>query len=666
MSSWLNRWLKKPADSNSKGSQRSSDGIRRISSAAHQNLNDQSTLASTTSGAKNNDGTTEPVPTTLVAGLRFQVVEIETLEDVAAILFAKVINKEVNLGPHLFSKIAVAKLTATGKEFIIFAVRDKASSDEIKGVIEHMATKGYVPANAESLPQGYFTSSAQVMSLSQGHADSESMESVRKVLSNPENNSLFATFKAAIEWGYLNDADDVDWVLDLNSDEGMSHIAYKISGRWIKPALWRMTSETMHQVLGIVWQYSGGGASGKFDERVEQQCNVRLDLATSHKVPKGARLRIRWSGMPNERGTTITMRLQRLGDSSKVRSLNQAGYEAWHLAAFERVLNSEGGVTIFSGTVGSGKSTSLVALINMLPPFLKIVSVEDPVELELRHPMAHQKTVTRDPTATGPDPGFLAASRAIFRSALDALYLGEIRDVETGLMARAISESGHSVFTTIHASSALGTIARMSSPAIGIPRDALAAPGVLKLLVYQALLSTNCPHCCQSPDEYADTRAFSGQRLADHQEYWARIERLYGIERNRYRMHNEAGCEHCRREEVPELNGFKGRTVVCEMVEPNDPHMLELILAGKSMELERYWRSKASQRYDDPDMTGKTAMECAIYKASQGMLDPREIEHRFHDFRTEEKNRHIVASEREKHSVAIHALPTVTSRRVGT
>jgi len=67
--------------------------------------------------------------------------------------------------------------------------------------------------------------------------------------------------------------------------------------------------------------------------------------------------------------------------------------------------------------------------------------------------------------------------------------------------------------------------------------------------------------------------------------------------------------------------------------------MLRLISDAKNLDLREYWRSTASPRFDDPDMTGKTAMECAIYKALQGEIDPREIEPRFMDFETVESMR---------------------------
>jgi len=278
---------------------------------------------------------------------------------------------------------------------------------------------------------------------------------------------------------------------------------------------------------------------------------------------------------------------------------------------------------------------------------------------------AYQKTITRDLAQSGDDKAFLSATRALYRSALDALYLGEIRDRETGLVARQVVESGHSVYTTTHARSALGIAERFASPAIAINREVLATPGILKLLVYQALLPTNCPHCALSPNDYAHTFTLNGEKLEEHNRYFDRLERLYGITRDVYRLRNSRGCKFCIKDELPELNGFSGRTVVSEMIEP-DEQMLEYIgAADGALKLFKYWRAMASPRFDDPNLVGKNTMECAIFKAVRGttedgkdvgLIDPREIEPRFMSFETVENRRdheRAVAARRNTSQISV-------------
>ena len=563
-----------------------------------------------------------------LGGFEFEQDEIDSVDKLMQIVFTRVINAEVKIGMHLYSRIAVVRYTEAGKECGLFVDRQKINGDEVEEIVALLKNNGY------TVLKGFFASSTIIISLAQGHLNGDLLKSARDIARDPNKNALFQTFTDIIGWSYDNKADDVDFAVDLASSS--SQVAFKIGGRYIKPPKYNINTDTMVQLLGIAWQRSGGGSSPTFDHRYEQQAQITLDLPKTRTRPNGARIRLRWSGMAIDKGTVVTMRVQRLGESALVKSLDQAGYLNTHMGTFRRVINSEGGMVCFAGVVGSGKSTSLAQLLGLLPGYLKIQSVEDPVELEI--PNAYQKTVARDLLNAGQDKAFLSAARAIYRSALDVLYLGEIRDTETGGIARQVVESGHTVYTTTHARSALGIVDRFVSPQIGIPREVLGSPDILKLLVYQALLPVNCPHCSKSPEDYQHAYPVTGHELEIHHRYWDRIERLYKIDREKFRIHDKNGCPICRKEELPELNGLNGRTVVCEMVEP-DEEMIGLILDGEKLKMYQYWRSLADNRFDTQNLVGKTAMECAIYKASLGQIDPHEIEERFMSFETAEMKR---------------------------
>lgn len=566
-------------------------------------------------------------------GVRFADKLIEQSSDLARVTFHVVVNDAVKLGQHLYSRIAIAQLGPNDKACLLFADRNAVTVDEVTAVVEHLRKLGW--SLVKEGPQGWWANSSLVMALSQGHIDANGLAVEKEISRDPNKNALFTSFKEIVSWAYANNADDMDFAVDQQSPK--SQICFKIGGRYVRPPMFLIPTDTVTQMLGIAWQLSSGGADAAFSTRIEQQAKLELNLQRSEKTPNGARVRLRWSGMANDRGTVVTMRLQRLGESARIRSLESAGYPRSQMEMLRRVIHSEGGMTVFSGVVGSGKSTSLAQLLRELPKDIKMISIEDPVELEI--PYMYQKTVTRDLTATGEDKGFKSAVAAIYRSALDVLLLGEIRDVTTGMIARQVAESGHSVFTTTHAKGALGIIDRFASPAISMPREVLATPDILKVLVYQALLPTTCPHCGTTPEQYASENDLQGRELDEHKAYFDRLERLYGISAGNFRLRSSRGCEHCRKVDLPELNGFSGRTVVSEMIEP-DEEMLKFIMVGNNVELTRYWRSLASDRFDDDNLTGKTAMECAIFKAGTGIIDPREIEPRFMSFETVEQKRH--------------------------
>lgn len=572
----------------------------------------------------------------VLGGLRFRSKTLTQVSELVDVSFHRIINDQLKIAAHMYSRIAVAKLSEGGKECAVFADPAKVTDDEVIEIVELMEIKGFHAV------EGYLAASTLVLSLSQGHVDAGALQRRRQIQRSGPNNALFAAFVDIVAWAYDAGADDLDFALDITTDQ--SQIAFKIGGKYVRPVQFLLHTATMHQMLGIAWQLSDGGASHGFDTKIEQQAKINIELPPkSGPRPNGARIRLRWSGLANDKGTVVTMRLQRLGSSAMVQSLEQAGYLDDHMRIFRRTIRSEGGMVCLSGVVGSGKSTSLAGLLRTLPNTQKIQSIEDPVELDI--PNAYQSTVTRDLASSQADPAFLSKSRAIFRSALDVLYLGEIRDIETGGIARQVLESGHTVYTTTHAASGIGCIDRFASPQINIPRNVLAAPGILKLLVYQSLMPVNCPHCAISPDDFISGMDRKAKNEFDI--YWGRIESLYGISRSKFRLRNEPGCPHCRRDGLPELNGFKGRTVVCEMVEFDD-QMLSYIREERTNDLYRHWMAQSDGRFDSLNMTGKTSMECAIYKAGLGQIDPREIEERFRSFEVieemRERNRRVQTS----------------------
>lgn len=180
------------------------------------------------------------------------------------------------------------------------------------------------------------------------------------------------------------------------------------------------------------------------------------------------------------------------------------GSRTWIQFAGDMALRPAIFVVNNEGTVGSGKSVTLailMALIHRMRPAIKGVSFEDPVEIESE--WMHQRTIARDLHADD-DREFRAATAALFRSAVDVFMLGEVRDADAGRVVRAVLESGHSVYTTTHARSALGVFSKYCMPQIGIPIETLATPGMLRLNVYQSLLLRNCPHCSLPPEAHAD------------------------------------------------------------------------------------------------------------------------------------------------------------------
>src|SRR5690606_21543743 len=172
----------------------------------------------------------------------------------------------------------------------------------------------------------------------------------------------------------------------------------------------------------------------------------------------------------------------------------------------------------------------------------KVITLEDPVEYRI--PGAIQNTVTRDLHVTAHD-AYAGKLRTLKRSAMSDVLLGEIRDRETGRAFMDLAGSGVNLYTTTHAPSAALIAERLASDFIGVSRDMLATPGVLKLLIYQALLPRLCDHCALPATRLVkgDTDIIGLGRTASYWRQWLnRFQRLYDAQAESLRIRNPSGC----------------------------------------------------------------------------------------------------------------------------
>lgn len=313
-------------------------------------------------------------------------------------------------------------------------------------------------------------------------------------------------------------------------------------------------------------------------------------------------------------GQDFVMRIL-YGDLDYIPTMQDLGYLPSQIAEFMSAIGSHKGLTCMAGRVGSGKSTTLRTIYNILSKSSKKYSVEDP--REYFHPNCSQIEIQRDPA--NPDAAIAKMKEvlgALKRLDLDAVLLGEIRDLVTAAFVRDVTFSGHAVFSTLHSGSALGQIPRMATPEMGLSYEDLGNSDFLRLLAYQTLVPKLCPHC-----------SFSGARAK--QELGAPVLNVIGnrfkVDIEGFRARNPEGCEKCIVPNVPERNGYKGRIVVAETYSPTLDD-LDLISHRKMLELSRAWASRRTRKgFADPDATGKTVQEVGLYHVTQGVLDARSV-----------------------------------------
>lgn len=438
-----------------------------------------------------------------------------------------------------------------------------------------------------------------------------------------------AAFEEILAWGVRNRASDVH--LTLDKAEPTSQIHYTIDGKYVAPARWRIPTTQLESILNVAWQGTSGGASPVFSGESEQQARIEFRVGNTRYMG-------RWASMAADRGPSVCIRLLNITDSVVSRSLEEQGFLPSQIAMFSRAQMCEGGAIALAGVVGSGKSTTIATLLSTLPRTRKIITLEDPVEYRIAN--ALQNTIARS-LEESDEQGFLSKLRTVKRSAPHDLLLGEIRDEVTGRAFMDVTGTGTNVYTTVHAKSALQIPERLASSSIGIPNSFLASPGILNLLVFQALIPVLCSHCSIPLESLRTEGGVDAMGVHQNSDYWAayidRFSELYAADPSTLRIRHEGGCSHCQHQDIPELSGYSGRTVVAEMIEPNtDRDVLRHIMSGNTLRLQEHLDKATRSRIDDPDMTNKSIMECAVYKALQGQFDPRDVELRTRAFETEQ------------------------------
>lgn len=440
-----------------------------------------------------------------------------------------------------------------------------------------------------------------------------------------EKSAVRQGFHDIVSWAVRNGTSDLH--LNVDTTAATSRISATIDGQYTTPEQLAMPTQQLLDIAGVTWLDVSGGNGLFLDMANEQQGRL-------YEVVDDRNYMLRWGSFIADKGPSITLRI--LDVDSKVQKVDMSdlGYLPSQIEQFDRAMLSLGGAIAMGGIPGSGKTVSIAQLIVRLPKTHKVMSIEDPVELILDGVL--QASVSR--SLDGSDRDTVKSKLlALKRAAASDAFLGEIRDSLTGAAFQDIVLSGSNLYCTTHVGSALAIPQRFASSEIGIPRNTLGTPGILKLLVHQSLMPKLCSCALPAAALYdgAEDRMGNKRDRGTWQQYLADIEALYDFGTDALKIRNPDGCEHCRKKGIPELFGYAGRTAVAELFEPSsDPDALRAITNGDEIRLREIFAAQRSARYDAPDMQGKSTMECAVYKMSQGMIDPRDIEPHFTAYAT--------------------------------
>ncbi|HOI74675.1 MAG TPA: GspE/PulE family protein [Syntrophales bacterium] len=257
-------------------------------------------------------------------------------------------------------------------------------------------------------------------------------------------------------------------------------------------------------------------------------------------------INVRASAMPTIYGENVVLRL--LDMSAGVYTLNRLGMSDDDRLKIESMSRKPYGMILSTGPTGSGKSTSLYAILNDInQPDINIVTLEDPVEYRVNN--IRQVQLNRKAGMT-----FASGLRSILRQDPDVIMVGEIRDSETASIGVQAAQTGHRVLSTVHTNDAAGAITRFIDMGI----EPFLVASVLLVSFAQRLVRTVCPYC---KEPYQPTQ----KALAA----WG-LENIQNANFMRGR-----GCYQCMN------TGYKGRTGVFEVL-ANDDMVQDMILRKES------------------------------------------------------------------------------------
>jgi type IV pilus assembly protein PilB len=296
------------------------------------------------------------------------------------------------------------------------------------------------------------------------------------------------------------------------------------------------------------------------ERRIPQDGRIQLKV-DDHDID------LRVSSIPTTFGEKIVMRI--LDKRAAFVGIDKLGMAPDDLVRFERIISRPHGIILITGPTGSGKTTSLYAMLNRLNKTeVNITTIEDPVEYQL--PGISQVQVNPRAGVT-----FASGLRAFLRQDPDIVMVGEIRDEETARIAIHAALTGHLVLSTLHTNDAPGAVARLT----GIGLEPFLVASSIVGLIAQRLIKVLCEHCKEPYTPSEEVLARLGLPAAPAPTFY-----------------KAKGCAHCGQ------SGYRGRIGIFEVM-PIDERIKDLIT-----------------RNSNPDQIREAATAAGMHTLSQDAL----------------------------------------------
>ncbi len=391
-----------------------------------------------------------------------------------------------------------------------------------------------------------------------------------------------------IKHAILQSASDIH----IEPGEKKVHVRYRIDG-------------ILHDAMTLPHDIATGIVA-----RIKVLSNLKLD---EHRLPQDGRFKIesddhrmsfRVSILPVFDGEKIVMRL--LDESSKGLTLEKMGFTGQSLEVIHREIKKPNGMVLVTGPTGSGKTTTLYTVMDILNTTeVNISTVEDPVEYRMSR--VNQTQVNAKIGMT-----FASALRSLLRQDPDIIMVGEIRDEETLEIALHAAMTGHLVLSTLHTNSAAAAIPRM----IDMGAEPFLIASTTNVVIAQRLVRRLCGECREEyrmaqPEVATLSKSFDlieiRSSLEKQELFKEKFPNISGWEDITF--FRAKGCEQCGGE------GYRSRVGIYEVLEMTTG-MRKLVMESATSEaIEMEARSAGMM----------TMIEDGFFKASQGMTSIEEV-----------------------------------------
>jgi len=332
--------------------------------------------------------------------------------------------------------------------------------------------------------------------------------------------------------------------------------------------------------------------------RIKILSNLKIDES---RIPQDGRFSLklrdreidfRVSTFPTGRGEKVAIRI--LDPEVGLRNFEELGFSPWNFEIVKRNIKKPYGMILVTGPTGSGKTTTLYAILKILnQEKVNIVTLEDPIEYFIEG--INQSQIR-------PEIGYTFARglRHVLRQNPDIIMVGEIRDKETANLAIHAALTGHLVLSTLHTNNAFGAIPRLID--LGVPPFLI--PPTLNIVIAQRLVRTLCPDCRKKVPIKKEFQTLIENTLKnlpkEIAESYSKKDSLF----------EPVGCSKCSK------TGFIGRIALFEVLEVNQK--IAEIITSKSFSEEKIFRAAREQGMI-------TMFEDGLLKALDGITSIEEV-----------------------------------------